>query len=242
MSDDLVLFNEESFRPILNDLKYLEGNGIRIQTEEGERQIYFALFLFLGDNKGFHSVNGLVESFNANHYCHVCKEHRNTMREQTTENPRMLRNLINYEEDLRTNNVSITGIKTRCMFNVLLSFHIVINLMVDIMHDLLEGVCHYDLCAILNYLIFVHQYFTLETLNERVQNFNYGPDYGNKPTLITADRIREEKLKMSASEMMFFVRNFGLMIGDLVTANDEAWKLYTVLMDILDFIFAPFVI
>ncbi|XP_043481648.1 uncharacterized protein LOC122510809 [Leptopilina heterotoma] len=242
LSSDRVLFNEEAFRPSLNDLKYLEETGILIQTEEGERRIFFALCLLLGDNKGFQSINGFVESFNANYYCRFCKEHRTTMRQQKKENLEMLRNIINYEVDLRTDNFSITGIKSRCIFNSLFSFHIVKNLMVDIMHDLFEGVCHYDLCAILDYLIFFRQFFTLQTLNERIQNFNYGPDYGNKPTLITRDHIRGEKLKMSASEMMFFVRNFGLMVGDLVPDNDEGWKLYKVLIEILDFVLAPFVI
>lgn len=242
LSDDRKLYNEEAFRPILNELKDIETNGILIETEAGEQLVYFSLCLFLGDNKGFYSVNGLVESFNANYYCRFCKEHRNTMRTQTKENRLILRNVINYEEDLRINNVSVTGIKSRCIFNSLRTFHVVNNLMVDIMHDLLEGVCHYDLCAILNVIIFVRQYLTLETLNDRVQNFNYGPDFGNKPTLITAEHIQGEKLKMSASEMLFFVRNFGLMIGDLVPHNDESWKLYKVLVEILDFVLAPFVV
>lgn len=40
-------------------------------------------------------------------------------------------------------------------------------------------------------------------------------DIDNKPSIITFDHIRKEKLRMSASEM-FFVRYFGLIIGDLV--------------------------
>lgn len=68
-----------------------------------------------------------------------------------------------------------------------------INLVVDIMHDLLEGVCHYDLCAILEELMYVKRYFTLENLNDRIQSFNYDFDIGNKPSIITLDHIRKEK-------------------------------------------------
>lgn len=109
------------------------------------------------------------------------------------------------------------------------------------MHDLLEGVCHYDLSFILEELISVKKYFTLETLNDRVQNFDYGFDIGNKSSIITFDHIRAEKLRMSASEMLFFVRHFGLMIGDLVPEIEEIWQLYICLVQILDIITAPFV-
>jgi len=42
------------------------------------------------------------------------------------------------------NNANITGIKETCAFNILQSFHAVENYSVDIMHDLLEGVCVYE--------------------------------------------------------------------------------------------------
>jgi len=90
---------------------------------------------------------------------------------------------------------------------------VITNLVVDLMHDILEGVCHYDFCAILEELISVKKYFTLQTLNDRIQNFDYGFDIGKKSSIIIFDYIREEKLKMSASEMLFFARHFGLMIG-----------------------------
>lgn len=108
------------------------------------------------------------------------------------------------------------------------------------MHDILEGVCHYDFCAILE-LIFVKEYFTLQTLNDRIQNFDYGFDVGNKSSIIIRDHIRGEKLKMSTSEMLFFARHFGFMIGDLVPEVEEVWQLYIRLIQILDIVTAPFV-
>lgn len=90
-------------------------------------------------------------------------------------------------------------------------------------------------------MISVKRYFTLQTLNDRVQNFDYGFDIGNKPSIITLDHIRAEKLRLSASEMLFFVRHFGLMIGDLVPEIKEIWQLYFRLVQILDIITVPFV-
>jgi len=42
------------------------------------------------------------------------------------------------------------------------------------MHDLLEGVCGYDLALILFDLIHDKKYFSLETLNNRTIYFDYG--------------------------------------------------------------------
>ncbi|KYM95062.1 hypothetical protein ALC62_14308 [Cyphomyrmex costatus] len=222
-----------------NKVKSNQTNGIVIQTDS-EYTIYFALCQILGDNLGQHAVTGFVESFNAYYYCRFCKEHKSIMKKQLRENILVLRNRINYEDDVLTNNVSQTGIKTRCIWHVLNSYHITENLVCDIMHDLFEGVCHYDLCPILDYLINHMGFFSLETLNDRIQNFDYG-DSGDKPTLITVDHIRNQKLKMSASEMMFFVRHFGLIIGDLVPEDDEVWRLYIVFTEILDIVTAPYV-
>jgi len=75
-------------------------------------------------------------------------------------------------------------------------YHVITNLVADLMHDILEGICHYNFCAILEELISVKRYFTLQILNDRIQNFEYNFDIGNKPSIITLDHIRAEKLKM----------------------------------------------
>lgn len=165
--------NREVFAPVMNELRDLETNGIVIRTDS-EYTIYFALCQILGDNLGQHAVTGFVKSFNADYYCRFCKKHKHIMRRQLKENILVLRNRINYEYDVLINNVSQTRIKTRCIWHVLNSYHITENLVCDIMHDLFEGVCHYDLCPILDYLINHMGFFNLETLNDRIQNFNYG--------------------------------------------------------------------
>jgi len=41
--------------------------------------------------------------------------------------------------------VSLNGIKELCVWNKINSFNITTNFSVDIMHDMLEGVCKFDL-------------------------------------------------------------------------------------------------
>lgn len=90
------------------------------------------------------------------------------MRKQVRENLLLLCNKENYEADVLINNLSLTGIKNRYIWNELQNYHMTINLVVDLMHDLLEGVCHYDFSVILEKLISVEKYFTLQIFNDRI--------------------------------------------------------------------------
>jgi len=78
-------------------------------------------------------------------------------RKSYSEDVNLLRNKANYTEDVTINNVIATG-KESCSFNVLNSFHAVENYSIDIMHDLLEGVCIYEVSYILHHFIVEQQY------------------------------------------------------------------------------------
>lgn len=87
------------------------------------------------------------------------------------------------------------------------------------------------------------KYFSIDTLNDRIESFNYGPtDIRNRPTLTTEINIKRPGcLKMSASEMLCFMKYFGLIIGDMVSEKSELWDLYIVLKKILDIIFCKWI-
>jgi len=238
LTNDQKRRNEETFRIVVNDLKELETDGIEIEVGNNVYQVYFSVVLIIGDNKGINGITGYVESFTANHYCRICKDFRDVARWQTVENPNTLRNPINYAQDLLVNDVSLTGIKRKCIWNELMSYHCTVNIATEIMHDFFEGVCHYDLSIVLLHLI-DQDYFSIDTLNDRVQYFDFGLDSGNRISLITMDHLRKEKFKMSASEMYCFVRHLGLIIGDLVPEDNEFWRLYLLLVQILDIIASP---
>jgi len=169
----MVIMREIREVPIINELRDLETNDIGILTDL-EYTIYFALCQILGDNLEQHAMTGFVELFNADYYCRFCKEHKNITRRQLRENILVLRNKINYEDDVLTNDVSQTGIKIRCIWHVLNSYHITENLVCYIMlyNDFFEGVYHYNLCPILDYLINHMVFFNLETLIDHIQNFD----------------------------------------------------------------------
>ncbi|XP_034234282.1 uncharacterized protein LOC117641236 [Thrips palmi] len=224
--------DDKIFDPLIAELTFLEKEGILVSTEHGLQRVFFVTGLLLGDNKGLNSLLGFTECFTANHCCRFCKSHRNTMHYQSVEDPSTLRTLESYNADLITNDVSLTGLKYESVFNKVPSFHVTSNLAVDSFHDLAEGACHNVLRHLLNHCI--PNYFTLDILNDRLNLFDYGPCETNRVPEITEKSLSSDKLKLSGSETLLFIKILGILIGDLVPPNDPYWKLYLKLRELLD--------
>jgi hypothetical protein len=110
------------------------------------------------------------------------------------------------------------------------------------MHDLLEGVVPYELKLMLASFIFDKRYFTLAVLNARLASFDYGySDRKNKPTALNEAELRDPQktsLNQKASQTKCLVSILPFLIGNEVPENDTMWKLYLLLRDIIDLVFA----
>lgn len=226
--------NEKCFKALIEEMIKLEEEGINIVTSDGEKQVYFVLGLILGDNLGLNTALGFVSSFSANFFCRFCKDTKISTQAAVDIKPNLLRNIQNYNDDIVANDFSITGIKENCVFNQINSFHSTSNYSIDVMHDIFEGVCHYNMCHIIQKLI-EKNYFDLNKLNERKLSFNYGEiEIGNISREITANNLKHFHLKMTAREMMAFVHLFPLMVGDLVKNDDEIWSFLLRFLEIIE--------
>lgn len=146
-----------------------------------------------------------------------------------------MRNNINYSDDVAKMDFSETGINKNLILNSIKSFHVTENYCVDVMHDVFEGICHYNMCHIIKYYVYTAQIFSLDTLNKRKTNFNYGPiEVGNIPPEISVNHLNKCHLKMSAREMMSFIHFFTIMVGDLIPEDDEVWKFFLTLLKLID--------
>lgn len=235
-SVDLKEFgNDSSLKILINELNTLEREGLSISTDQGNFHVHFLLGLVLGDNLGLNSILEFSKSFSANYFCRFCKSHKTDTHSLYVEDTSCLRTIDNYLEDVEKMNFSETGIYKESVMNSIYSFHVTKNFCVDVMHDIFEGVCHYDMCHIIKYYVNTIKIFSLTTLNNRKKNFNYGPiEVGNISPEITDLNLSKLHLKMSAREMMTFVHFFSLMIGDLVPEGDEVWNFYLMLLKIVD--------
>lgn len=138
--------NDQCFRTIVRDIKWLEENGITIKISDGEKTVHFILGLFLGDNLGLNTVLGFTTSFNHIFFCRFCKLPKEVTHTLCVNNPDYSRNIDNYDDDVTANDIGSTGIKESSIFNSIHSFHVTTNFAVCVMHDIFEGVCHYDMC------------------------------------------------------------------------------------------------
>lgn len=82
------------------------------------------------------------------------------------------------------------GITCNSILNTSSFFHVVDGIIPDIMHDILESTIQLHIEWLLRQFILEDKIFSLETLNSRMQSFNYGRgDNANKPTSISHDTL-----------------------------------------------------
>ncbi|KAE8737756.1 hypothetical protein FOCC_FOCC016777 [Frankliniella occidentalis] len=239
--------NNVAFHQVLDELTYLELEGISITVNGIRRQVYFCCPLIICDNLANNAIHGFVGSFRACHFCRFCKMHRDQIRVHYRSVPaNLLRTVANYREDVLADDAYETGIKEASVWNALPSYHCIEAGYCDIAHDVSEGLLNYDLCRILYYCIQTRGYFSLDLLKERIDSFDYGlVEGGNKPqntATFTLEKLQKCTLNLSASEMLCLSRYLGEIIGDLVPENNPVWRLYLRMREILDIIMCPVVL
>ncbi|XP_034237238.1 uncharacterized protein LOC117642795 [Thrips palmi] len=224
--------HDKLFGPLISMLISLEKDGIIVSTKDGDKKVYFVTSLLLGDNKGLNDLCGIIDCFSGGFFCRFCKCNKSVTETQCVEDASLLRTETSYNEDVAIGDPSSTGVTKPCVFNKIPSFHVSKNFSVDHFHDMAEGICHYVALHLLKHCI--PKYFSIETLNDRIRDFNYGCHESNKIPPISSSFGSNRKLNMSGSETLMFVRLLGLIVGDLVPEDDPFWKLHLKLNQILD--------
>lgn len=166
--------NEIIFSKIRDELEFLGKTGVIIDQPSGPVTVYFKLSLIIGDNLGLHYILGFTESFKQSKFCRFCYTDNKAINSIFSVSDCTLRTETSYEADLAQKNEKLTGISSKSLMFGIHGFHPITNGVVDYVHDLLEGVCRYDILLFLRYCIKKRKFFTLDEFNTRVQGFNYG--------------------------------------------------------------------
>lgn len=193
-------------------------------------EIVFHFRGFVGDNLGLHQIFGFGESFSSNYFCRFCKIHRNSARFPHRVNNLLRRTKETFTQDLDCRNFSETGVKYNSNLNNIKDFHVVENCFVDVMHDVLEGVCKFGLISIIKYYV-ENEVFTLEEFNSKVRLF---PFKSSKPPFITKLMLLNEDLAYSASEVLHLVNNLNLIIGEEIDESCPVWEYFCTLRSLVD--------
>ena len=149
------------------------------------------------------------------------------------------------------------GVNVLSVLNEAPQFDLCVCLPHDIMHVLFEGVVPRHCKALLRYCILVQQFFKLQQLNRRIEEFSYGySEKANVPRPLDRDHLTSDnKLVQSgtckminvhmscfifsvlflhaASQMWLLGRLLPLIIGDYVPNGDPHWICYIELISIL---------
>lgn len=231
--DRKMFSNAIIFSRVIDELKELETNGIEISVRNSNVKIYFKLALFLGDNLGIHEALGFITSFKSAAFCRFCKIKSSEIQHTFFEDPNLMRNKTNYSADLQKHECKSTGIVELCVFHQLQDFHVTQNVSVDVLHDILEGICQYDLGQILYTLIKTKKCLKLTELNLLTKGFEYGPNK-NMPPEILLTHIMRKRLSMTGAEMFTFIRHIPLILAHVVSEADDTWELILLLQKIVE--------
>ena len=95
------------------------------------------------------------------------------------------------------------GISFESVLNSSRYFHVTEGLIMDIMHDILQGVLQYEVKELLKYLV-SRRICSLQHINCRIAIFPYGySDVSNKPSDISSDHLSlsDHKLKQNGEKI-----------------------------------------
>lgn len=229
------------FSKAIQGLLFLANEGIEVTTDSGLKKIYFSLTGVTGDNLAIHTLLGFVKSFSGNHPCRFCLISKKEMQSVFDASSCQMRSQEMYDQQLKDAEPKETGIDRPSVLGDL-SPSLIEMMTVDPMHDILEGIGECDLGSVLHHFIVVAKYFTLEQLNARINDLNYGADEKrNKPREIKISQIKNKHVKMSAAESLCLLRNVGILIGEFIPEGDKYWKVIIKLKEIIDVVTAPVV-
>lgn len=232
--DRKKLSNSRVLKPLTDELNNLCENLIQVNNSDYSNVRLIPCTL-QGDNLALNQCLEGSEGFNTDKACRFCYLCRDSFEYFFACPENSLYNKEKYYEMVAQPNCCF---KSETILNELHFFHAADNPMVDPAHDLLEGVCKYDMTLILHILIKKEKSFTVEYLNQRILSVYF--DSSNSPPLLDPD-FEKRGLRMSASEIRTFIKIFSFLVGDKIDPNSEAWYLFILMTHIVSISFSYFI-
>lgn len=244
-SEDLKTKNgfEKVLAPFLQDLQKLESDeGVPMQVDNEPFVLRATLTVLCADTLAAHEILGFL-SPSARHFCRICLISRQEFHlNLNAVGARRTRQMFDQHVEMVQQRRSASrecGVKQGCPLHDARYFDATQDSILDIFHDILEGVCHWVLSLTLRSFIDDSNYFTLDDFNGRISAFNYGVhDVKNKPSAnFSPDSLKGKKLKQTGSQMWCLTRVFGFLVAD-VPEDDLHLKLVNLLQRIMLIAFA----
>ncbi|KAF1391041.1 hypothetical protein PFLUV_G00064480 [Perca fluviatilis] len=164
-------------KPMLDELKILEIDGITIKVDGIEQTIHAALATFSADNLSAHMLGGFTMSFSSNRICRFCMATYSEMKEHFNEEDFVLRSPEAHEYHLKCvenpEHKATYGVNGPSPLNELKYFDVTKGFPPDIMHDLLEGVVPLTVKLVVCQA-HKEKHITIQEMNEELQQLHIG--------------------------------------------------------------------
>lgn len=236
-ADDLKQVSFNCFlKPIIDDLKILETDGIKVEIN-GEIKCFKGILAAISaDNLGANTMCGFVQCFSIDYFCKICLARYDDIQEMFQEDENIIRTKDLYTDHLQQIQMSTDpkkihafGIKDKCLLNELENFNTITNPTVDVMHDFLEGIVPYELNLFFKYLISKRK-ITLQNLNDKIQSFNFGYlERKNFPSSVNL----EKGIGQRAAQTWCLTPYLPLILFEIFDSSDTEIQEYCTLIKLL---------
>lgn len=236
----------KALRPLIDDLKTLQTEGIRVVGEGGEETLWYgSVAVVSGDNSTQHEVAGFRKYFSGGKVCRFCLIEKTEISSVFHESDCQLRT----EDVVRFHIQSVQNHPELCKLYSVRGdsafFHLGIGhrvelFAVDPLHDLIEGgLIQLHVTNLIRTLVKTGV-LTLARLRRLVNKFKYGKiDRSDKPPAIQQRFMHKDcSLCGSGAQKWMLFHILPIILGDLVPADNKYWKLYMMFTEICEIVFA----
>lgn len=221
---------------IVSEVKILEREGVDIGSG---KHLKGALVSFTYDNLGGNGLLGFVECFTAKNWCRICELTRDECSCAVAEDVSKIRQIKDYNDQVKaaenSDENNIKGVKKYCILNDLSNFHVLKNVTVDLMHDVLEGVAPYFLSQLFAHIV-NRKILKKSDLEDRVRDHNYGALNSDcRPSFLD---LSKKSLNQNARQMYCLILNVPFILMDLKNKLEDVWICVRSLLVAIQIIFS----
>ncbi len=228
---------------LLRDLQVLQTEGLEITVNGKQKNIRGKLIGVSADNLSAHTLAGFQIHFQSGRICRFCMIDHADISTCFDESQCTLRCKNNYDYHLQAveenaANANIYGVRKACALQSLPLFDVITSFPPDIMHDLMEGVIPITIQLLLQYLRDAN-IISCDMFNDKLRDVKIS-HIENKPCLLSESVFRANgHLSGSAAQKFELFLLLPQLIGSIVDKNSKPWKVYLLLREISDIVFAP---
>lgn len=234
--------------PLVEELKHLETEkGIEVSLLNETSYILRAVLLdFIGDGVAVHEILGLL-SPSCKCFCRECLCQRNDLRRSIHRHELRSKELHErYLQQISEGQASPQdfGIQENSILNDLNFFNSTENFSYDVMHDIFEGVCPMDIKFVLRHFVIEVKILTVDSINERINNFRYGPlEAKNKPspnfTYPMLYNTKSKNIRQRAVQCWVLLRVFPFLFNKYLTPPCQKYmELIILMIKIVEIVFS----